>query len=96
MGWIILVILLLIAVPLVFQVNLGFIGIIAIAIIFWLSMLIDCLQRPENNFPLQGKHEKLIWSLILIFLNTLGALLYFSLVLTNTNEKNIDTLEKMA
>jgi hypothetical protein len=96
MGWIILAILLLIAVPLVFHISLGFIGIIAIAIIFWFSMLIDCLQRQENNFPLPGQHEKLIWSLVLIFLNTLGAILYFSLVLLNTDEKNIGILEKMA
>ena len=41
------------------------------AIVFWVLMLIDCLQNPR----LTGT-ERLIWVLVLIFLHLLGALLY--------------------
>ena len=40
--------------------------------IFWIWMLVDCLQNPR----LQGT-EKLIWVLVIIFLHGLGALIYF-------------------
>ncbi|WMW23395.1 PLDc N-terminal domain-containing protein [Methanolobus mangrovi] len=96
MGWITLWIIISIIIPVAFHLSLGFLGIMALAIIFWLSMLIDCLQRSEDNFPLPGQYEKLIWSLILIFLNAIGAILYFSLVLLNTNGKKTETPEKMA
>jgi len=36
---------------------------------FWIWMLVDCLNRPIK--------DKLVWVLILIFLNFLGAILYF-------------------
>ena len=96
MGWITLGIIVSIIIPVAFHLSLGFLGIMALAIIFWLSMLIDCLQRSEDNFPLSGQYEKLTWSLILIFLNAIGAILYFSLVLLNADEKNTEMPEKMA
>jgi hypothetical protein len=39
---------------------------------FWIWMLVDCLGRE----PSEG-NEKLVWVLVLIFLNWLGALLYY-------------------
>jgi len=39
---------------------------------FWLWMLVDCLK----NQALQGT-DKIVWVLVIIFLFTLGALLYF-------------------
>ncbi|MCM1986347.1 PLDc N-terminal domain-containing protein [Methanococcoides seepicolus] len=60
-------------------------GIIAIAIVFWLFMLCDCLQRNAENFPSKGYHDKLIWSLVLIFLNFIGAILYYYLVKVQIN-----------
>ena len=44
------------------------------AIVFWVLMLIDCLQNPR----LTGT-ERLIWVLVLIFLHLLGALLYLAI-----------------
>ncbi len=44
-------------------------------LVFWIAMLADCLR----NQRLEGT-EKLIWVLVLIFLNLLGAILYFALV----------------
>ncbi len=42
--------------------------------IFWLWMLIDCLQ----NRRMQGV-EKLVWVLVILFLHVLGAVLYFAI-----------------
>jgi undecaprenyl pyrophosphate phosphatase UppP len=54
----------------------GFVGIIiaVITTIFWIWMLIDCLQ----NRRIQGV-EKLIWVLVILFLHVLGAVLYFAI-----------------
>ena len=44
-----------------------------IGFVFWLWMLIECLTKESN----QG-NDKLIWALIIIFVEPLiGALLYF-------------------
>jgi hypothetical protein len=40
--------------------------------VFWLWMLIDCLTRKSADGT-----EKLIWVLVIIFTNLVGALLYF-------------------
>jgi cytochrome c oxidase assembly factor CtaG len=43
-----------------------------LASIFWVWMLIDCLQ----NSRLQGV-EKLVWIVVILFLHLLGAVIYF-------------------
>ena len=43
-----------------------------VATIFWIWMLIDCLQNPR----LQGV-DKLVWVLVIFFLHLLGAIIYF-------------------
>ena len=40
---------------------------------FWIWMLIDCLQRKKFE-------DKLVWVLVLILLNVIGAILYYLLV----------------
>jgi len=47
----------------------------AIAAIFWIWMLIDCLT---NNF--KKDIDKLIWAVVIIFLHVLGALIYYLVV----------------
>lgn len=42
---------------------------------FWIWMLVDCLQ----NQSFEG-NDKLIWVIVLIFLNVVGAVLYYLLV----------------
>lgn len=54
--------------------------IILLAIIFWLWMLIDCLQKEKFN-------DKLIWILVLLFLFILGAILYYFLVKNKAETK---------
>ncbi len=51
-----------------------------IAVVFWLWMLIDCLQRPDKNFPAKGSNDKLIWAVVLLLTNILGAILYYLMV----------------
>lgn len=51
-----------------------------IAVVFWLWMLIDCLQRSDKNFPAKGANDKLVWVVVLLLTNILGAILYYLLV----------------
>ncbi|UGV41328.1 PLDc N-terminal domain-containing protein [Methanococcoides orientis] len=55
-------------------------GIILIALVFWMLMLADCLRRGTDSFPGKGEYDKFIWSAALIFLNFIGAILYYYLV----------------
>ncbi|ABE52932.1 PLDc N-terminal domain-containing protein [Methanococcoides burtonii] len=64
-------------------------GIIAIVILFCIFMLCDCLQRNTEDFPHKGKHEKLIWSIVLIVLNFIGAIMYYFLVRIQDNQERI-------
>lgn len=40
--------------------------------VFWIWMLIDCLKYESSS-----GNEKIIWTLIMIFLPALGSLLYY-------------------
>ncbi len=42
--------------------------------IFWIAMIIDCVKRklPDG--------EKIAWIIVLVFLHTLGALIYYFVV----------------
>ncbi|MBI2578120.1 MAG: PLDc N-terminal domain-containing protein [Candidatus Aenigmarchaeota archaeon] len=57
-----------------------FMILIVLAVVFWLWMLVDCLTRKDRNFPNKGGNERLIWVLVLLFLNVIGAILYYFLV----------------
>ncbi len=48
------------------------IGLVIAAFAFWIWMLIDCL----TNEPSEG-NDKIIWTVVMVFLHFLGALLYF-------------------
>ncbi|WP_135611294.1 PLDc N-terminal domain-containing protein [Methanococcoides sp. AM1] len=49
-----------------------FAGLAIASTIFWLWMLIDCVM----NEPSQG-NDKLIWVIIIVFTQLLGAVIYF-------------------
>jgi hypothetical protein len=55
-------------------------GVLMVATFFWTFMLYDCLQRNTDDFLHKGKYDKLIWSLSIIFLNLIGAVMYYFLV----------------
>lgn len=56
-----------------FVLGLGmFGGLLALALgVFWLWMLVDCLAEQSE--------DKLVWFLVIFFLNLLGAFLYYLL-----------------
>jgi hypothetical protein len=45
---------------------------VVLAFIFWIWMLIDCIQNPRLS-----SNEKVVWALVIIFLHALGGLIYF-------------------
>ena len=54
---------------------LGIIILIALAIflfVFWILMIIDCVKRNFKN-----ETEKIVWILVLVFLQILGAIIYY-------------------
>ena len=64
----------------------GIIIIAAIALfVFWLIMLIDCIQRQEAEFPNSSGNSKTMWLVALLVawifgLNWLAAILYYFMV----------------
>jgi uncharacterized membrane protein YbhN (UPF0104 family) len=53
-------------------------GILAIAqMAFELWALVDMLKRPEDQLALGGR--KWLWAIIILFVNWLGAILYFAI-----------------
>ncbi|NPE29409.1 PLDc_N domain-containing protein [Methanococcoides sp. SA1] len=58
--------------PVNFLLFLLFVGIAIGSTIFWVWMLIDCVM----NEPSQG-NDKLIWVIIIVFTQLIGALIYF-------------------
>lgn len=53
-----------------------FIWLLAIAgIVVWIWALVDCVQVPDDSMYQSG--NKLIWVLIIVFAQFIGAILYF-------------------
>ena len=62
------------------------IGLISLAgTIFWIWMLVDCAM----NEPSEG-NDKLIWIIIIVFTQLLGALLYFFIKRPKRKIRRID------
>ena len=60
----------------IFAVILG-----VLAFIFWIWMLVDCIQRKFKNDT-----EKIIWVLVIILVHWIGALIYyFAVKVSNLN-----------
>ncbi len=62
----------------------GFVGLIAailsiLGFIFWIWMLIDAIRNKSLTDT-----EKIVWVLVVIFLNFLGAVIYFFVGRKNT------------
>lgn len=62
-------------------------AIIVVPFVFLFKMLIDCLQRSSEDFPNKRGYNKLIWSLSIIFLNFIGAVMYYFLVKMQDNRR---------
>ena len=48
----------------------GALGLAALG--FWIWMIVDCLKKDFKN-----KNEKVIWALVIIIFNVIGAIIYF-------------------
>ena len=57
---------------------------ITILFIFWLFMLIDCLKR---DFSRDG--DKIAWVIVIIFLQILGALIYYFVVKPRNKKQQV-------
>jgi len=45
------------------------------AFVFWILMIVDCVKRKFHE-----DSEKVVWILVLIFTNLIGALIYYFVV----------------
>ena len=55
----------------------GIVGLFALLVtilffVFWIWMLVDCIQNQSLSST-----EKIVWVLVIIFLHALGALIYY-------------------
>ena len=58
----------------------GLVFLAAIALVFWLCMLISCLARDSRDFgtiiPSDPAADKFVWVLLILFLPVIGAIAY--------------------
>lgn len=48
--------------------------------ILWILMLIDCVQRSDNDFVNPSPNTKVIWVLVIILGGPIGAAVYYFVV----------------
>lgn len=56
-------------------------ALIIVAFVFWLWMLIDCLRRKIDI------GDKILWLLVILFANIIGAILYFVLIRRSSKKR---------
>lgn len=51
--------------------------------VVWIVALVDVLQRPDWEFPNHqpGSSDKVVWVLVVVLLNGVGALVYYFMVM---------------
>ena len=74
--------------PLVTLFGVAAAGISVLAVAFWIWMIVDAAQRNYKNDT-----EKIVWVLIVVLANFIGALVYF-LVIRISNPKGVITKNK--
>lgn len=47
------------------------------ALVLWVWALVDCIQVPDDSLYESG--NKLIWVLVIVLANVIGAILYFAI-----------------
>ena len=47
--------------------------------LFWVWMLVDAVVRDEREYPARNSNEKLVWVLVMVFVQ-FAAVLYFFMV----------------
>ncbi|MDD5659345.1 MAG: PLDc N-terminal domain-containing protein [Actinomycetota bacterium] len=59
--------------------------------VLWIITLVDCIKRSENDFTGIGSYEKIMWLLLIIFINNVVPIIYYILVM---RKKNPDAVSK--
>lgn len=54
--------------------------VLVLLFILWIWALQNCLKRKEKRFPGRSRHNKLIWTIVILTTLPIGALLYFFIV----------------
>jgi Phospholipase_D-nuclease N-terminal len=51
--------------------------------VLWIVALVDVLQRADSEFPNHqpGSSDKVVWVLVVVLLNGIGALAYYFMVM---------------
>jgi len=52
-----------------------FIAVVILAIIFWIMMLVDSIQRKYKS-----ENDKIVWVLVIVLVGIIGALIYYFVV----------------
>jgi hypothetical protein len=50
------------------------VALIAAVLVFWIGEFVTLMRRPDADFP--GRHDKLVWSILMIVLPPVGAVAY--------------------
>lgn len=66
------------AIMVLFYVLMMIIGLVGL--VLWILMIVDIAQRPDEQFPGQGKDQKLLWILVVVLGGWIGALIYYLMV----------------
>ena len=60
---------------LILPIILIFIAIFVLALVFWIMMLIDAIQRKYKN-----ENDKIAWILVIVLVGVIGAIIYYFVV----------------
>ena len=61
------------------------------SMVVWILMLIDVIQRKEEDFPDTGEYVKLMWLLIILLTGIIGAGIYYFIVKRKMDELKSQT-----
>lgn len=67
--------------------NLVWIFIMIAGIAVWIWMLIDVIQRKDEEFPNKTDNEKLLWLLIVLLAGWIGSIVYYFMVYKKIERK---------
>lgn len=57
---------------LAFLITLAAFAFVVFLFIFWIKMIVDCARRDFSN-----SSERIVWIIVIVFLQVLGALIYY-------------------
>lgn len=61
--------------------------------VLWIIALVDCIKRNENDFTGIGSYEKIMWLLLIIFINNVVPIIYYILVMQKKNPNAVSKAE---